>query len=225
MRRRRPLPSTRYLAASIVLAAATGLLLHGHLTRLAAEAAVASPGSQVDVVLAAVPIQRGITLEARHLRAAPMPEAFVPPGSIDRIEKAAGRVALSALAPGEVVTDTRLARVRAGPVASLVPEGLRAFAVPTSLPPGAVAAGDHVDILATYASGRPYTETVVEGVEILAVLGPGQPGGSPALDLDVSSGDGAALTLIVLVAPQQQERMAFARAFASIEVTVASPPG
>jgi Flp pilus assembly protein CpaB len=208
-----------------VLAAATALLLHGHLTRLSAEAAVASPRSLVDVVLAAVPIQRGTSLEDRHLRTTRMPRAYVPPGSIDRIVKAAGRVTLSALAPGEVVTDTRLARVRAGPVASLVPEGLRAFAVPTSLPPGAVAAGDHVDILATYTSGRPYTETVVEGVEVLAVLGPGPPGAESALDLDVSSGDGEALTLIVLVAPQQQERMAFARAFASVEVTVAPPSG
>ena len=32
------------------------------------------------------------------------------------------------------MTQTRLARVRAGPVASLVPEGLRAFAVPSTLP-------------------------------------------------------------------------------------------
>ena len=49
-------------------------------------------------------------------------------------------------------------------MASLVPRGLRAFAVPTSLPRGAAVPGDRVDILATYASGQPHSEMVVEGV-------------------------------------------------------------
>jgi Flp pilus assembly protein CpaB len=106
-------------------------------------------------------------------------------------------------------------------VASLVPEGLRAFAVPTSLPPEAIAAGDHVDILATYGSGQPYTETVVEDVEVLLVMG-GRSPPSEGLGLDAgAAGVGPGLTLVVLVAPAQQEELAFARAFADLAVTIA----
>jgi len=38
------------------------------------------------------------------------------------------------------------------------------------------------------------------------------------------AGAGSAVTLIVLVAPYQEEKLAFARAFANLEVAIA-PPG
>jgi Flp pilus assembly protein CpaB len=151
-----------------------------------------------------------------------MPEAYAPPGTIQQVSKAAGRVALSDLAPGEVVTETRLARVRAGPVASLVPEGLRAFAVPTSLPSGAVVPGDRVDVLATFASGQPHTETVVAGVEVLFVLGGDASEGAIGLGPDAhAAGIGQGTTLILLVSPIQEEALAFARAFADLQVAIA----
>jgi len=160
-----------------------------------------------------------------------MPQAFVQPGALTTVEQAAGRAALTDLATGEVLTRTRLARVRAGPVASLVPQGLRAFAVPSTLPAGAVRPGDHVDVLGTFGAGgagQPHTETVADGLEVLFVLGAGQPGdqsGGSALNLDVSgAGAGSAVTLIVLVAPYQEEKLAFARAFANLEVAI-TPPG
>jgi Flp pilus assembly protein CpaB len=114
-------------------------------------------------------------------------------------------------------------------VASLIPAGLRAFAVPTSLPRGAVREGDRVDILATYGTGgagQPHTEMVVGGVEILYVLGPGAVGpsapGASALDI-VAEGD--ATTLIILVSPDQESRLAYARAFANLEVAIAPATG
>jgi pilus assembly protein CpaB len=178
------------------------------------------------VLVASEPIHRGVALTPSQLRLARLPRAYAPPGYIDDPSKAAGRVALADLAPGEVVTQTRLARVRAGPVASLVPRGLRAFAVPTSLPQGAAVPGDRVDILATYASGQPHSEVVVEGVEVLLALGSspssGQGSGS-GLDLDAAAaGAEAPTTLILLVSPDQEERLAFARAFATLEVAIES---
>jgi Flp pilus assembly protein CpaB len=88
-----------------------------------------------------------------------------------------------------------------------------------------VTAGDHVDILATYgsASSQPHTETVVQAVEVLMVLGEaghGDERGSLALDLGAADISQPAV-LIVLVAPEQEERLAFARAFANLEVAVA----
>ena len=173
------------------------------------------------VVVAGEPIHRGATLVDAQLRLVRLPQAFAPPGSLEDIASAAGRVVLADLAAGEVVTQTRLARVRAGPVASLVPRGLRAFAVPTSLPPGAVAPGDRVDVVATYASGQPHSEVVVEAVEVLFVLGPSQSAHEGSLGLDAgAAGAEAATTLVLLVSPDQEERLAFARAFASLEVGI-----
>ena len=224
MRKRRPRSSRPYFAASAALAVTAALLLHAYLSRAAASAPSAEPA--VAVVVAGVPIDRGVTLAPSQLRIARIPGRYLPPGAIDQISRAAGRVLLAGLSPGEVVTETRLARVRAGPVASLVPQGLRAFAVPTSLPTGAVRPGDHVDILATYGAnggGQPHTETVVEGVEVLLALGPAAPGGSfgSGLGLDVgAAGAGSSVTLVVLVAPDVEGRLAYARAFADLEVAI-----
>lgn len=227
MRRRWSRISRTYLAASVVLAVAAGLLVRGYASR--AGAAGAGAGPPADVVVAAAPLPRGSVLAASQLTIESIPRAFVPPGAIGRIAQAAGRTALTDLAAGEVVTQTRLARVRAGPVSSLIPSGLRAFAVPTSLPAAAIRAGDRVDVLATFgdsAAGSPHTETIVEGVEVLFVLGGTSGGEDSPLSLDAAgSGIGDQVTLLILVAPDQQSRLAFARAFANLEVTVDSSAG
>ncbi len=226
MRRRWSRSSRLYLAGSALCALVAGVVLHSYVTGVAASAGVAGP--EVPVVLAVEPINRGSAVRASQLRATHMPKAYAPPGSFSSVGEAAGRVALGDLAAGEAVTATRLARVRAGPVASLVPAGLRAFAVPTSLPRGAVQHGDLVDVLATYGSagvGQPHTEVVVDGVDVLFVLGPaglGPAHKTSGVGLDVSGSDaGESVTLILLVSPDQETRLAFARAFANLEVVIA----
>jgi pilus assembly protein CpaB len=214
---------------SLALSVAAGLLVHSYMDRAASLATADMP--EAAVVVAATPIQRGTPLVASDLRQTRIPVPYVPPGAFTQVSKAAGRVALADLAPGEVVTQTRLARVRAGPVASLVPRGLRAFAVPTSLPPGLIAPGDRVDVLATFNTGQAHTELVVSGVEVLLVLGPDPTGRSasgsgPAdgLGMDAAAAGGTgSTTLVLLVSLDQEERLAFARAFANLEVTLAPP--
>jgi pilus assembly protein CpaB len=228
MRRRWSRSSRIYLAGSALSALVAGALLHAYVSRVAAAGEAAGP--KVSVVVAARPIHRASAVSPADLRTVLVPRAFAPPGSFSSIARAAGRVALGDLAAGEAVTETRLARVRAGPVASLIPGGLRAFAVPTFLPPGALRPGDTVDVLATFGSsgaGQPHTELVVGGVEVLFVLGPpgaerGKGGGSGALDV-AAPGSGDSMTLIVLVSPDQETRLAFARAFANLEVVIAPP--
>lgn len=223
MRRRWPRASRAYLAASAALALGAGLMAHALVARAAA--ATSGLGPQTSVVVAGEPIQRGSSIASDQIRTTRIPAAYAPPGSLHQIGQVAGRVALTDLATGEAVTETRLARVRAGPVASLVPEGLRAFAVPSSLPAGALAPGDRVDILATYSQGQPHTETVVQGVEVLLVLGSagtGSTGGVPDIEADAGGADGGSGTLLlVLVSPDQEQRLAYARAFADLEVVIA----
>jgi Flp pilus assembly protein CpaB len=228
VRRRWSRSSRLYLTASLALALAAAMLTRTLASRAAASSAT---GPQIPVVVAAAHVARGSPLSASDLRLTWMPEAYVPPGSYSRTGQASGRVALADLSPGEAVTKTRLARVRAGPVASLIPEGLRAFAVPTNLPAGAVVPGDRVDVLATYGSGQPHTEVVVSAVEVLGVLGPsgtptGAGGTTSGVAMDAAgSGASGSTTLILLVSPEDEGRLAYARAFADLQVAIAPVSG
>lgn len=237
MRRRWSRASRLYLASSAILALTAGVALHAYLGRVASAAGVVGP--LVPVVVASSEISRGSVLRSEQLHIVRTPKAYAQPGSLSRVAEASGRVALSDLAPGEAVTMSRLARVRAGPVASLIPEGLRAFAVPTTLPRGALEPGDRVDVLATFSSGQAHTETIVAAVEVLFVLGPSNSSAGSALraggrsvtadvGLDAAgAGASAPTTLLVLVSEEQERRLAFARAFADLEVAIApiqAPP-
>ncbi len=222
MRRRSSRSSWIYLAGSVVLAVVSGLVVHSYVRRL--EATAGPIGPRIPVLVVSQDVTRGTPIAPGHVSVIQMPKTYVPPRPLSKVSQAAGRVALGDLLKGEVVTDHRLARVRAGPVASLVPEGLRAFAVPTSLPPGTVRPGDHVDVLATFASGQPHTEVVVSAVEVLFVLRSGDFGGTDEEQAGfdaAAAGGSASTTLILLVAPEQQEQLAFARAFANLEVAIA----
>jgi len=215
--------SRAYAAASLGCAALTGASVHAYLARAASASGLNGP--PVPVVVASSPIARGAAVRADQLQVVGIPEEFAPPGALHRVSQASGRVALAGLVQGEAVTETRLARVRAGPVASLTPEGLRAFAVPSSLPKGAVIAGDHVDVLATYGSGQPHTETVAADLEVLLVLGPpsAATGGLSGLG-GATSGPAAQTTLVLVVSPDQEETLAYATAFATLSIAV-TPPG
>jgi Flp pilus assembly protein CpaB len=214
--------SRAYAGASLVCAALAGASVHAYLARAASASGLTGP--PVPVVVARSPIARGAAVRADQLQMMGIPEEFAPPGALRRVSQASGRVALAGLAQGEVVTETRLARVRAGPVASLTPEGLRAFAVPSSLPQGAVVAGDHVDVLATYGSGQPHTETVAADLEVLLVLGPPSAARGLSGFGGAMSGPAAQTTLILVVSPDQEEGLAYATAFASLSIAV-TPPG
>jgi pilus assembly protein CpaB len=207
MRRRRPRSSWVLLALSVLIAAASTLALRGYLTRLEAQAAAGGPGRPV--VVAAVDLSRGTTLTPESLESRDIPADLVPPGAVTSPSSVLGRPLAADVLAGEVITSSRLAAA-GGPVASLVPEGLRAVPVTVDLPPGTVAAGDLVDVMATYATGQAYTETVVEAAEILSAE---RAGGE--------EGFAGATTIILLVAPDAAERLAFARAFADISVAVA----
>lgn len=217
---RRWSPSSRLFAALAVVAglAAFGLV-NGYVRRV--EALAPALGGPVRVAVAEMDLPRGTVLAPGMLREETFPSTFAPPGALSDGGQAVGRTLLSDLAAGEPLTVTRLGREGSGPIASLVPEGLRAVPVHTSLPPGAIHPGDRVDVLATYAGGQPHTETVASGLEVLLVLGGGHQ--EVALDLP-EAGLGTGPLLVLLVSPELAERLAYARAFADVSVTVAGPP-
>ena len=208
MRRRPPRASIVLLVLAVILGVAATLLLRGYLARLAARAAAGGPGRPV--VVAVSDLGKGTLLTPDLLAMGELPAPYVPPGAVSSPDEVAGRFLGADILAGEVLTRARLAP-DGGPVASLVPSGLRAVPITAGVPAGTVAPGDRVDVLATFGTGRPHTETVVEAAEVLMVR--------------TASGDalGEAATLVLLVAPDTAARLAYARAFADLAVALAPP--
>ena len=199
----------------LVLAVVCGLgafaIVRGYAARL--EALRPAVGRPVAVVVAAETLARGTVLAEEALSLASVPSAFAPPGALRSVQDAVGRTLVADLAEGEAVTRTRIG-TSGGPVAAQVPSGLRAFVVPSGMPAGSVRPGDRVDVLATFGGQRPYTETVATGLEVLSVLATDD--GAFA-----ASGTEVGPTLVLLVTPDAAERLAYAKAFADLAITIA----
>lgn len=204
------------LLALLAFACAAGafVVVSGYARKL--EALRPAVGAPVPIVVAAADIARGAQLTAAMVEVATIPSAFAPPGALREPSEVEGRILLAPLAAGEVVTATRLASPRAGPVAALVPPGFRAFVVAAALPPRAVHAGDRVDVLATYGGPRPYTDTVAEGVEVLQVITE-----AGAVSFAGPAPAEAGARLVLLVAPDLAERLAHASVFGDLTVAIA----
>jgi Flp pilus assembly protein CpaB len=210
--RRWPRAARVTAALAALCGAAAFVLTQGYVQRV--EASRPELGAPVRVAVAARDLARGATLGADALQVREIPPEFVPPGAVRDPADAQGRVLIAPLASGEALTWTRMAAPRTGPVAALIPPGLRAFVVATDVPPQAVRSGDRVDVLATFGGGRPHTETVSTGLEVLSVLGSGQTDALSGAPSDEPR-------LVLLVSPDVAERLAYAAAFGDLSVTIA----
>lgn len=213
-RRAMPLSSKIFAVLAVVFGTAAFLIVQAERERFAALRPAVGP--PVPVVVARASMPRGSVVAAASLEASEMPKAFVPPGAVASIDPIVGRVLAADMAPGEVLTRTRLVVSRVGPLAGLVPVGMRAVGIAAPVPAG-LRAGDRVDVLATFGSeGRVYTETVGFALEVVRVV---KPSGTLS-----GSGDRAP-TLIVLSLPDVAEQLATASAFATVQVAVIGPEG
>jgi Flp pilus assembly protein CpaB len=131
------------------------------------EAERATAGSErAQVVVAARDLEPGITLTAADVVIGPVAEA--PPAALASVDLAIGHTTVTPFLEGEVIALTRLAEA-GGPLTVSLPPGLVGMTVaPDSVPQG-LAAGDRVDVLATFAAARPYTSVVAEGVGVIDV--------------------------------------------------------
>ena len=173
-------------------------------------------GSPVAVVVAATDLVRGTTVSSPMVVTRSLPSEVVPPGSLTDVGQADGRVLSGDIDQGEVVTATRLAGNGIGPVAALVPPGLRGFVVSSGVPAEVLRPGDVVDVLATFGAngGRPYTETVATGLTILRVL----PDTTAIPGAEAARGGAS---IVVLADPETVEQLARASALGVISVSVA----
>jgi len=190
-------------------------LVRGYAARLDALRPVT--GGTKPVVVAAEGLERGAVLTQSTLRVTEMPAAFAPPGAVRALDRAIGRALSSDVASGEPITATRLADSEMGPVASLVPAGLRAFPVDVGIPPGSLRPGDRVDVMATFGGPHPHSETVATSLQVLLVMA-GDQSGSESLTAARSG-----TSLVLLVSADEAEHLAYARAFADLAIAIDGP--
>lgn len=216
LRRKLPRSSFVLVSVSVACALAAALVMRAYVHRI--DAVRPDGGPPMTVVAAAADVPRGAVLTADALEVVSVPSRFAPPGAVRDLARATGRIVVSDIAAGEIVTQLRLAGARSGPTASLVPPGMRAVQVPAAGAVG-VKPGDLVDVIATFGGGGAHTEVAGEGLEVLAV-DRGSGGGSfGAATAPTSGGVG----LVLLVSPTDAETLAFAAAFATLSIAVRGP--
>ncbi len=135
----------------------------------------------VSVVVAAAPVQRGVTLSTEMLTRRDWPKEFVPEGALRELEEAVGRTVWIPLVTNDVVVEPKLATKGSGRgMASLIPPGMRAVTIQTpnvaTGVAGFVLPGNKVDVLWTMSqvahddqTGGGSTATLLQNIEILAV--------------------------------------------------------
>jgi Flp pilus assembly protein CpaB len=213
-RRRPPRSTVVFLVVAVACASVAFSLMRGYAARLEALAPAAGP--LVPVVVAAGEVERAEVLADDDVEVVRVPSATAPATAFREPADAIGRTTLTALAPGEAVTPTRLLGATGGPLASLVPTGLRAVPISVSSLPQGLEVGDRIDVLATYGEGRMYTETVGRELELLVV--PGDDDASP-----VGSGGGA--ELVVLADPTTMSRLARSSVASVLSIAVVGVDG
>jgi pilus assembly protein CpaB len=213
LRRRPPTSALVYFGLAAVCAVAAVTLMSSY--RHHVEATRPDVGPAVSVVVAASDLVRGTVLAEPALTVQPFPSSLVPPGALTVVDEAIGRTLVADIADGEVVTRTRVGSSEAGPVAALVPPGLRAFVLRSGVPAGTLRSGDLVDVIATYGAGggRPYTDTVATEVQVLKVL--------DAIEGLSASGVDAGVQVVVLADPETVETLARASALGVVTVSIA----
>jgi len=204
------------MVVATLLGALSFVVVRGYQDRV--EARHPAVGAPVGVVTAGTDLVRGTVLSDDVLLASSVPSDFVPPGAVDDTASVVGRVLEADVEAGEIITRSRLAGTTVGPVAALVPEGLRAVIVPGGVPRGTLRAGDRVEVFATYGGGRPHTELVATDLEVVRILGDGAPGG-----IDGAATDDAGVALVLLADADAAARLAYATTFGQLQIAILGP--
>jgi pilus assembly protein CpaB len=218
MVRRLPLSSRVFALLSITCAIAAFVAVRSIELRFAEQHP--SAGAPVQVVVAARAATRGEMLQQEMVKLKTMPSVYAPPGSLSAVGQALGRTLVADVAAGEVITNTRLSSGTSGPVAAIVPAGLRAVSVSVQVSPSDLHAGDRVDVIAAFGGASAHVETVGTELEVLRVEDPAAGEGTLLGGADGSS----KVSLLLLVSPTDSERIAFAQAFATLSVAIEPGP-
>lgn len=154
-------------------------------------------------------VEAGGVIAKRDVALTTRPRAVVPEGALDGTASPIGEASRVAISVGEVVLTNRLAGHGAAGVAAMVPPGFRAVAIPHDDAMPRLAAGDRVDVLATFDVGDGVGEATTE------------PSFAVASDAEVLQVTDAAVT--VAVEARHAPRVAFALAKAAVTLVLRGP--
>ena len=219
LRRRPPTSALVFFGLASTCAVAAIILIESYRSHI--ESTRPDVGPPTTVIVAAADLIRGTWLTDSTVQTRDIPSSLAPPGSLTTVEEVVGQVLVADIANGEVLTRTRLGAEGAGPVAALVPPGLRAFVLGSGAPPGTLRSGDLVDVIATYGAGggRPYTDTVATGVQVLKVLESSDGAGGASAGVGTDAG----AQVVVLADPDTVELLARASVLGVVTVSIAGP--
>jgi pilus assembly protein CpaB len=207
---------------AFVVAAAGGLITYRSLMGRPQPAKAAAP--TVQIALATKDLEVGSVLKEGDIQLGDW-AGPVPTGAFYKLEDAMKRGVITAIYAKEPIIDSRLARPGAGGgLATLIPHGMRAFAVQVNEVVGVagfVTAGSHVDLLIQgmspggNAALGTLSKTLIQNLEVLSA---GQdfrkdPEGKPVPVQVVN----------VLVTPEQAEVLSLASSQTSIRMTLRNP--
>jgi Flp pilus assembly protein CpaB len=214
LRRKWPMSARIFFGLSLALGVGALALMSGYRSQI--ERLRPDLGPPTTVVVAVRELARGSVIADADLALRPLPSDVVPAGALTATAEGTGRVLLAGIGTGDVLTDARLAAEGAGPLAALVPPGLLAVVVPSSLPEGAVHAGDTVDVYTTFGGAHAHTETTATGTEVLSVEAPASSGST---EIGAPTGP----QLVLLVDASTASSLAYATAFGHVAIAV-NPP-
>ena len=207
--------SFAWWAAVVALALLTGAVVRSALVRSSAVLDELGPLREVVVVVA--PVEVGEVVGEDDVSVARRPSSMIPDGGVGAaagdggeggVGAVVGRVTVVPLVAGEVVVASKLAPAGLRGAAALLPDGLRALAVPAG--PGGrppVSIGDRVDVLATFAAGDAGSAPTVVVAAAALVL---------ALDDESDA-------VTVAVTPDEAPTLASAIAAGTITLALTSP--
>src|SRR5881296_626275 len=175
MRRR----SWFFLSLGIVLALVTGVALNG-VAQQNADRAVAAPPQTVSIVVVNADVPARAVLTAAMLAHRDYPKELVPNGALADEADAVGQTTLAPISSGAAVLRGQILAANGKTGSSLtIDPGKVLISFPTNDPltaGGFVEIGDHVDVLATVATGvgenPKRTQTTIQNLEVLQVIGP-----------------------------------------------------
>lgn len=208
---------------AFVVAAAGGLITYRSLMGRPQPAKAAAP--TVQIAVAVKDLEVGQVLKEGDIQLGDWPGGTPPVGATNKLEDLKGRGVTTPIYAKEPVIESRLApRGAGGGLATLIPHGMRAFAVSVNEVVGVagfVTAGSHVDLLiqGTTPTGNASLGTLAKTlIQNLEVLSAGQdfrkdPEGKPVPVQVVN----------VLVTPEQAEVLSLASSQTSIRMTLRNP--
>lgn len=173
-------------------------------------------GARTEVLMAVRPIASGTTgsnaVAQGLIERRPVPAAAVPEEAFTDFSQLAGRIALAAVAEGQIITAAQFGETQTRIGTLRIPPGMTALALQLENVPGVAGfagAGDRIDIFGVVRAVDGATSgvrLVMQSIEVLSVNGTvlapaqGQPGG-------------AGLVFLLAVTPTQAEQLIYLTSF------------